>query len=81
MTGARVNGPDFIGHGEIHDPIHNQRSRRDSAAGRIAAAGELIHPGETQGFNILIIDLSQAAETPARVVAVVCRPGVRWSDA
>jgi hypothetical protein len=71
VSGAGVDGPDVIGHGEEKDAVDQQGRGLD---GRVLVGLE--GPGETENFHVLRRDLFQRAVAAAGVVAVVEGPGV-----
>ena len=78
LAGARIDCPGVIGNREVENAVDHQRSRFDR---RIADAalrpdiGDAVEPGERKAADIRGVDLGKRAEAPARVIAVVSRPG------
>ena len=71
MAGARIDGPDVVGHGEVEDAVDQQRRGLD----RRRLVG-LKGPGEREVADILRRDLCERAVAAAGVVAVIAGPAV-----
>src|SRR5215813_13152737 len=85
-AGACINRPDVIGQCEVHHTVDHEWSRFDRCI-EITARYGAKHPGETERADVGLVDLPKRAVTAARIIAVVCGPGVRrrlkqlgWSE-
>ena len=76
-TGAGVDGPGVVGHGEVEHAIHFERRGFDGdAARRIGAHVDAVHPGESQCACVGSGHLLQRAEAATGVIAIVGGPGI-----
>ncbi len=66
VTGARVDRPDVVGHGEVEHAVHQQRRRLD-----LRRLVGLKCPGQGEIAYILRRDLREANMPAARVVAMI----------
>ena len=73
-----INGPDSVRNGEIHDAVHDKRSRLDYAGKGILRTVDAVQPGEAQRLDVRCVDLRKCAEAATRVIAVIRRPGINW---
>ena len=78
-AGARIQGIDMIGNGEIKDAVDQQRRRLDfrfSHAPHRAEDSDAKHPGQRQGTDVLSTNPRQRAKASAGVVSIVGGPGI-----
>ncbi len=65
-----IDSPNVLGHGEVKNAVHFQRSRFNRGSVRVK------DPCDCERADISGINLVERAETPARVVSVIGRPGI-----